>query len=76
MVRRICRALAASAALALVLVAGSPGPVEADGVKVRICHVPPGNPANEHEIRVGIAAAAAHLAHGDRLGNCGGSPPI
>jgi hypothetical protein len=32
-----------------------------------VCHVPPGNPANEHEICVGTAAVRAHLAHGDRI---------
>ncbi len=39
--------------------------------KVTICHVPPGNPANEHTISVGASAVPAHLAHGDSLGACG-----
>lgn len=39
--------------------------------KVTICHVPPGNPANAHEITVGTSAANAHLGHGDQLGLCG-----
>ena len=39
--------------------------------KVTICHIPPGNPANAHTIRVGAAALPAHLAHGDHLGPCG-----
>ncbi len=34
-------------------------------VKVDICHIPPGNPANAHHIRVGSPAYPAHLAHGD-----------
>ena len=39
--------------------------------KVTICHIPPGNPANLHEIVVGAAAVPAHLAHGDFLtGSC------
>ena len=38
--------------------------------KVRVCHVPPGNPGNAHEIVVGAPAVAAHLAHGDHLGAC------
>lgn len=40
--------------------------------KVQICHVPPGNPAKAHTIRVGESAVPAHLAHGDILGGCGG----
>src|SRR5437868_11038785 len=35
--------------------------------KVTICHVPPGNLANLHEIVVGAAAVPGHLAHGDFL---------
>lgn len=38
--------------------------------KETICHVPPGNPANAHEIVVGCPAVEAHLAHGDYLGEC------
>jgi hypothetical protein len=39
-------------------------------VKVTLCHIPPGNPANAQTITVGQAAVAAHLAHGDYLGEC------
>lgn len=39
--------------------------------KVAVCHIPPGNPANEHTITIGEAAVNAHLAHGDHLGVCG-----
>jgi hypothetical protein len=47
----------------------------AASVKVTICHIPPGNPANAHTISVGIAAVPAHLMlHGDSLGECGGGP--
>ena len=43
----------------------------ADGVeKVLVCHIPPGNPENEHTIVVGAPAVPAHLAHGDSLGEC------
>lgn len=38
--------------------------------KVEICHVPPGDPANFHTIKVSENALAAHLAHGDVLGAC------
>ncbi len=33
--------------------------------KVTICHIPPGNPGNNHTISVGSPAVGAHLAHGD-----------
>jgi hypothetical protein len=42
--------------------------------KVEICHVPPGNPDNAHTICVSANAVAAHLAHGDYLGECGIEP--
>ena len=37
--------------------------------KVTICHVPPGNPDNAHEITVGESAAKEHLTQheGDRI---------
>jgi hypothetical protein len=38
--------------------------------KVLICHIPPGNPANAHEIIVGESAVNAHLDHGDNVGPC------
>ncbi|MBI2390109.1 MAG: hypothetical protein HYV09_11025 [Deltaproteobacteria bacterium] len=41
------------------------------GKKVLICHIPPGNPANAHEICVGEPAVAAHVKnHGDPIGPC------
>lgn len=43
---------------------------DANGEWVTICHIPPGNPNNPITITVSVAAAAAHLAHGDSLGNC------
>ena len=38
--------------------------------KTLLCHYPPGNPANRHNICVGDAAVPAHLSHGDTLGAC------
>lgn len=35
--------------------------------KVTVCHVPPGNPGNCHEIEVSMNALDAHLAHGDDM---------
>src|SRR5688572_24549910 len=35
--------------------------------KVTVCHIPPGNPGNCHEIEVSINALQAHLDHGDNL---------
>src|SRR4051812_39413485 len=44
--------------------------------KVLICHIPPGNPANAHEICVGEPAVAAHVSHhGDSIGACTPSAP-
>jgi len=42
--------------------------------EVTICHIPPGNPDAAHTITVGARAVEAHLAHGDILGPCLGSP--
>jgi len=53
-------------------------PLEDNGVvgnqKVVICHIPPGNPENEHSIRISYNAVHAHLAHGDRLDSCDETP--
>lgn len=38
--------------------------------KITICHIPPGNPNNAHEINVSGNAKNAHMAHGDTLGEC------
>lgn len=37
---------------------------------VKVCHVPPDNPANFHTITVNDNALQAHLAHGDLAGEC------
>lgn len=33
--------------------------------KITICHIPPGNPGNCHEITISVNALDAHLDHGD-----------
>lgn len=38
--------------------------------KVRVCHLPPGNPDNAHEIEIDESAVSTHLAHGDLIGKC------
>jgi hypothetical protein len=44
--------------------------------KVLICHIPPGNPANAHDICVSENAVATHQAqHGDTIGACAAQPP-
>lgn len=45
------------------------------GAQVDLCHIPPGNPANAHEISVGHPAYAAHMAHGDSSAPCGAVDP-
>ncbi len=42
--------------------------------KVSICHIPPGNPDNAFTISVGASAVAAHMAHGDTMGDCPTAP--
>lgn len=38
--------------------------------KVTVCHIPPSNPANFHDITINEKALQAHLNHGDFLGSC------
>ena len=38
--------------------------------KLLICHVPPGEPENEHEICISSNAIQTHLTHGDYCGPC------
>jgi len=40
------------------------------GNKVKVCHVPPGNPDSFHTITVSENALQAHLSHGDLAGSC------
>ena len=44
-----------------------------NGNKVTICHIPPGNSANAHEITISVNALDTHLAHGDSIGACNAS---
>jgi hypothetical protein len=60
--------------VAVVAVAGAASSFAASPGKITICHIPPGNPANAHEITVSVRALRAHLAHGDNVGECGGGP--
>lgn len=42
--------------------------------KVTICHIPPGNEANAHDITISENALQAHLEHGDFNGTCDNQP--
>ncbi|MCH8319012.1 MAG: T9SS type A sorting domain-containing protein, partial [Bacteroidetes bacterium] len=44
---------------------------QSEAHKVRVCHIPPGNPGNAHEICIDKNAVKAHLKHGDCIGSCG-----
>ena len=64
-------AMLVAALTAMVMTTPTSVQADPDG-KVTICHIPPGNPENEHEITVSLSAVPAHLAHGDHLFTCGG----
>ena len=38
--------------------------------EVEICHIPPGNPDNRHTLLIDESDVAAHIGHGDHLGDC------
>ena len=38
--------------------------------KVNVCHYPPGNPENFHDICISYNGVQAHIKHGDVLGKC------
>lgn len=59
------RAIIASLVVLTVIFFGFKADAPSD--KISICHVPPGNPGNCHEITVSRNALKAHLDHGDRL---------
>lgn len=44
-----------------------PHPGLAKNTKVPICHIPPDDPDNAHEIMISEKAVGAHLAHGDHI---------
>ncbi len=41
--------------------------------KVKVCHIPPGNPFNPQDICISPNAVQSHLDQGDYLGECGSS---
>ena len=49
-------------------VANEPVPPIPD--ELNICHVPPGNPNNAHELVIPVEDLESHLLHGDSVGNC------
>jgi len=59
----------------LLLIIGTV-PAFAKTEKVTICHRPPGNVANGRTLQVGLTAVAAHLAHGDSVGECQPLPSV
>ena len=67
---RITVVLMAIVALLVPALGAGAKPPEGKPEKVSICHVPPGNPANEHMISISDRALDAHLAHGDYEGAC------
>lgn len=38
--------------------------------KTKVCHFPPGNWENKHNVCVSNSAVPAHLSHGDKMGDC------
>src|SRR5688500_38145 len=68
--------VSAAVGTALLWIGVSPaGASTDDDRKVTVCHVPPGNPANAHNIVISENALPAHLGHGDTLGPCSTYPP-
>lgn len=41
-----------------------------ENVKITICHIPPGNPANKRTLTISTSALQAHINHGDVMGSC------
>lgn len=63
------RSGAAAALLSISLLVCGRGTVHASD-QTTLCHFPPGNEQNAHTISIGERAVAAHLDHGDVLGEC------
>ena len=56
-------------------VTSTSGAPTCSGHKVLLCHIPPGNPANEHTICVGEPAVEPHVRlHHDYVGACLSDP--
>ena len=69
--RLVVRSVLVVAVLAALV--GVEAPAQAQGEKITICHIPPGNPENAHLITISINALQTHLEqHGDQIGDCGG----
>jgi LPXTG-motif cell wall-anchored protein len=62
--------VSAAAAAALLSLGAAPAAAGSKDDKVVVCHVPPGNPNNAHNIVISVNALPAHLAHGDTEGPC------
>jgi len=61
----------ASSSFSQNVISSNPAFAEKGGTEnITICHVPPGNPDNEHPITVSEKALDAHLKHGDTIGTC------
>ena len=63
------KTLLVAIALSMLLLAGASTPILAGGDKVTVCHKP-GTEA-EKTLEIAVSALPAHLAHGDREGQCG-----
>lgn len=61
----VASSMAGEHSLVLGTASAAPSP------KVKVCHIPPGNPSNWHTITISENALQAHLAHGDLPGACG-----
>jgi hypothetical protein len=49
---------------------GDPDGDVPDSGQITICHIPPGNPAAKHTLRIGVSAWPGHRSHGDYQGAC------
>lgn len=63
------------ATLFIIFFAFAVGAQAKENHKITICHIPPGNPTNAHEITIDRHALPAHLAHGDNIGKCAVNEP-
>ena len=54
----------------LDVTSNTPAPISCSPKKVVVCHIPPGNPANAHNICISPNGVPAHIAHGCSLGPC------
>ncbi len=64
---RVASSKAKIISLAILFLIGLSGFNTNNNDKITICHVPPGNADNCHEITISKNALQTHLNHGDRL---------